>query len=139
MSIKGPNKREDFWTCCWTVDSIKKRSVLITAGQLGVIRILQPERDDWCESSKHLIGHGDAINQLKIAPRFPFLLASASSDHSFRLWNIETGVCIATFHGDQAHRDGVITIDFNRESTKLGKLSKENQKLYPVKYVYILK
>lgn len=96
-----------------------KRSILLVAGQRGIIRIIPPEVENAEKNVKHLIGHGEAVNQLKVAPKNPYLLASASSDHSVRLWNIETMVCIATFHGQNGHRDGVVTIDFNSDASKL--------------------
>lgn len=99
------------------MNSLTKRSVLVVAGELGIIRIMQPEIG--ASDAQALIGHGKEVNQLKISPRMPFLLASASSDTSIRLWNIETLACIATFHGEMAHRADVITIDFNRDCTKL--------------------
>lgn len=116
---KQDEKKEDFYTCCWTFDSITKRSILITTGVRGIIRILQPEINDWYENTKNLIGHGRAVNQLKVSPRLPYVLASASSDRSIRLWNIETEVCIATFHGEDAHRCEVLTVDLNRDFTKM--------------------
>lgn len=95
----------------------KNRSILVTAGKCGIIRIFHFGSE--LINAGHLIGHGQAVNQLKISPRQLFLLASASSDYSIRLWNIETKVCIATLHGVNGHRDQVVTVDFNRDGSKL--------------------
>lgn len=70
-------------------------------------------------NAKHLVAHGGAINQLKCPVHKPYLLASASMDQSIRLWNINTMVCIATFHGILGHRDEIVTIDFNRNCSQL--------------------
>lgn len=96
----------------------KQKTALILGGKRGVIRIIMPELNNM-KHAKHLIGHGAAINQLICRPLKPYLLASASADRSFRLWNIETNVCIATFHGVEAHRDEVVSIDFNRDCTQI--------------------
>lgn len=103
------------------MNSKTRRSILITGGGRGVIRLIEPEQQqiDDKHGARHFIGHGGAVNQLKIAPHQPYLLASASSDRSVRLWNIETMVCIASFHGENGHRDDIVTIDFNRDATKL--------------------
>lgn len=96
------------------------RSILITGGKRGVIRMIEPEMEQSDDKSgKYFIGHGGAVNQLKVSPHKPYLLASASSDRSIRLWNIDTHVCIATFHGENGHRDEIVAIDFNRNCTKL--------------------
>lgn len=43
----------------------------------------------------------------------------ASRDRSFRLWNLQTNVQIANFHGLDAHREDVISIDFNGDCSKI--------------------
>lgn len=91
--------------------------MLVVAGVRGVIRIVEVERPK--HQPGHLIGHGSAVNQLKISQKNPFLLASASKDRSIRLWNVETKACIATFHAIESHRDEVVSIDFNHDCTRL--------------------
>lgn len=99
------------------MDKDGKHSILIAGGVRGVIRLIYPENETTKE--EHLIGHGGEINQVTVSNRKPFLLASASSDGSVRLWNIHTHVCIANIHSFDAHRDGVCTVAFNPKCTKL--------------------
>lgn len=97
----------------------KWQSVLIVAGNHGVIRLIQPDSLDADAKESHLIGHPNAVNQVVCSTVKPYLLASASRDRSFKLWNIQTKVCIASFHGIDAHRDEVVTIDFDRKCDRI--------------------
>ena len=82
--------------------------ILVFAGRKGLITVLDVAR---FEVQHVLVGHGDAVNELRIHPLSPHLLFSASKDRSIRLWNLHSSHCIAIFAGEKGHTNEVITID----------------------------
>ncbi|KAF7496268.1 Polycomb protein esc [Sarcoptes scabiei] len=107
------DKNDAFFACCWTYDIYHAdHHYLIVAGQQGVIRVIDVLLQ---KEVKTLLGHGCAVNDLKICPSDPNLLLSASKDYGIRLWNIHNNICIAIFGGVQGHRNQVVSIDFHQE------------------------
>ncbi|GKT36138.1 Polycomb protein EED like protein, partial [Aduncisulcus paluster] len=56
------------------------------------------------------IGHGQDVNSLEFHPEERALLASVSSDFSARLWNTDTGHCVAILQGIDGHRQHVLDL-----------------------------
>jgi WD40 repeat protein len=46
-----------------------------------------------------LEGHLDVVNAVAVTPD-GHVAVSASSDHTLRVWDIESGICIAVFTGE---------------------------------------
>ena len=58
--------------------------------------------------------NAEAIDDLATSPISPSILASASEDHSLRLWNLssehENEPCVAILAGEGGHKAGVLAV-----------------------------
>jgi polycomb protein EED len=119
------DRSESFFCCAWTIAPWckERRPLLAIAGQLGIIRILDLHRH---RVSRTLMGHGNAINEVRFHPYKPALLLSASKDESIRLWNVVSCVCVALFTGDAAHRGEVLSIDFHLDGHRFASGGMDN-------------
>lgn len=115
QTFADPDDEEKLYACAWALHGVNKHILLIAAGLKGVIRIIDTSTNEF----KHLKGHSLAINDLKIHPNHTDILLSASKDHSLRLWNLQTDVCIAVFGGVEGHRDEVLSADFHWRAHKM--------------------
>lgn len=80
------------------------------AGFRGIITVLSLDK---FQVRAVLVGHGGPVNHLCVHPLTTHLLFSASNDRSIRMWNLDNGVCIAIFAGEQGHINEVLTIDIH--------------------------
>ncbi|EFN59201.1 hypothetical protein CHLNCDRAFT_19370 [Chlorella variabilis] len=111
---------EEFYACCWSLDCDSGAPLLLLAGksgQLVVVNALTGTLDTCLE------GHGSSINDVAAHPTRPQFVATASRDHSLRLWNLRTrrggGCCVLLFQGDGGHRNEVLTLSWKAGADSL--------------------
>ncbi|GBB99209.1 hypothetical protein RclHR1_03450004 [Rhizophagus clarus] len=110
QTYEDDDKEEDYYCCTWSINPDNGAPLLAVAGATGIIKIISTSVGLVIKS---LTGHGGEINEIKFHPREPFLLFSASKDHSIRLWNLKTMQLVAVFAGERGHCEPVLSIDIH--------------------------
>jgi len=93
--FKGHNNSWNRWLT-WTPDGER----LLSAGDMNDPTICVWDTSTWKRDSSPWIGHDDEINHITLHPARS-LLASASKDHTVRLWHLTTGTELVRYeHSD---------------------------------------
>lgn len=101
------DSEEVFYCCAW---SFIDEPILLVGGLKGCVKAINVSRN---EMECCFIGHGNAVNDIRVHPVNQDLVLTASKDESIRMWNLKTNVCIAIFCGHSGHRDEVLSIDIH--------------------------
>ena len=110
QAFQDSDTTEKYYCCAWA--SLGTNApLLVVAGLNGPIKGLSLTAP--YELTSLLMGHGDAVYDLRTHPIDDGLMLSASKDESVRLWNLRTCVCIAVFAGSGGHRNAVLAIDIH--------------------------
>lgn len=116
QAYADPSPDENYYCGAWTYDETTLEPLIAVAGLRGMIRVISPILQ---QCVKHFIGHGTAINELKLHPQDHNMLLSVSRDNTMRLWNMKTDTLVMIMGGVDGHRDEVLSADFNIDGTKL--------------------
>lgn len=98
-------------SCAWNYVE-QPQPLLSVAGPSGLIKVLNAVTGELVTT---LIGHGAEVNDLATHPLYPWILASASGDHSVRIWDlrrkIELGdnACLIICGHGHGHKEPVLT------------------------------
>mmetsp|Transcript_34907 Transcript_34907/g.75556 ORF Transcript_34907/g.75556 Transcript_34907/m.75556 type:complete len:420 (+) Transcript_34907:273-1532(+) len=101
--------REQFYSCCWSV-GMSGDPLLCYGGISGVIKVINFRKKTL---DSLIVGHGEAINDLKPHPFMAGVILSAAKDDSVRIWNVQTRTQVMVFAGLEGHRSEVFTADFH--------------------------
>ena len=98
-------------SCAWNFVE-QSQPLISVAGPSGLIKVLDALTGELFST---LVGHGAEINDLATHPLYPWILASASGDHSIRIWDLrrriergENACLIICGHG-HGHKEPVLT------------------------------
>lgn len=98
-------------SCAWNYVE-QSHPLISVAGPSGLIKVLNALTGELVTT---LVGHGAEVNDLAPHPLYPWILASASGDHSIRIWDLrrkieldENACSIICGHG-HGHKEPVLT------------------------------
>lgn len=122
QSYTDDDKEEEFCACVFAGrsrmvnDEGLAAQLLCLAGKQRRIHVIDTST---LEKTMTLLGHGEDIMDLKVNPLNEWLLASASTDESIRLWNLKDGTPVAILSGRCGHRDAVISISWHQSGYRI--------------------
>ena len=102
-------------SCSWNYLD-PSQPLISVAGPSGSIKVLNALTG---EVVRTLLGHGAEINDLATHPHYPWILASASGDHSIRIWDLrdrperEGNACLIICGHGLAHKEPILTCAFH--------------------------
>ena len=115
---------ENYYTLVYSIDLKTGSALLLVAGENAVVRVIDLHSR---KVVRRIVGHGGAINELKIHPLDLALVASASKDMSVRLWNLHSGCCVAILAGEGGHKDEVLSVDFAPDGNRIVSAGTDHQ------------
>ncbi|KAI9693122.1 MAG: hypothetical protein M1822_005118 [Bathelium mastoideum] len=83
--FKDDNADVQLNSLAWT-KSLKNEPLVCVSGDDARIKIYNVQTG---ELPRVLVGHGSLVNDLAVSPTSPTILASASADHSIRIWDLK--------------------------------------------------
>ncbi|KTW28068.1 hypothetical protein T552_01930 [Pneumocystis carinii B80] len=111
------NKEENLCCCAWTIENDTNKPLLCVAGASSVIKIIDIYSG---KVLKVLKGHGDEILDIKVSPVNSSIIATASFDHTIRIWSLmeenTSQPTLVSCGGEGGHDDRVLTIAFHRSA-----------------------
>src|SRR5437879_6497280 len=95
--------------------SQSRRTHMHRCFMLGVATLALAAVPVSAQSIRPLKGHHDAVYAIAFRPDGQ-RLASASFDHTIKVWNVASGATVRTFNG---HRDKVLALAYAPDGTRL--------------------
>ncbi|KDD76710.1 hypothetical protein H632_c131p1 [Helicosporidium sp. ATCC 50920] len=112
FAVVGKNTpSEEFYVCDWSADPATSGAILLLAGRDAVVRVIDTLSGTLLCS---LGGHGQPVNDIAVHPVETWVAATASKDHSIRIWNLKTGCCVMQLQGLAGHSNEVLSLDWRR-------------------------
>lgn len=109
----------DLNSCAWMQDPTTNTPLLAVSGKPSAIKILDILSNKLVRT---LIGHGREVNDLAVSPLDPTILASASGDHTVRIWTLQPEYnhqpCMLMCAGE-GHKQALLTLAFHQKGRYL--------------------